>query len=147
MNRTECNDDQAVDSFDDKSEDNVFYDTPINGKTKRKLSAVHAQVHGGYTQKYRIIKTVLMIMAWISYGLNFELTGTTLEDLRVLLSINYQSVAFLIVIRNIGYIIVSVGAGLVLDKLIKYADLLMAFASILIIIRKLRLKKSVFNQT
>ena len=47
-----------------------------------------------YTTKYRVFKTSLLILAFVSYGLNFEIVGPTLEDLRVQMSVNYSEISF-----------------------------------------------------
>jgi FHS family Na+ dependent glucose MFS transporter 1 len=88
-----------------------------------------------YTMKYRIFKTLLMIFAWVSFGINLELIGTALEDLRILLNVDYQQMSFALSSRSTSYMIVTLIIGLVMDKLIKYSELLMAVAKLLIIIR------------
>ena len=83
-----------------------------------------------YTFKYRIIKTSLMILAWIAYGLTIEIIGPTFEDLRVRLGMSYKDLSFSLVLRSFGYLVFTFLTGLVLDKLGKYVDLIMAVASV-----------------
>ncbi len=92
-----------------------------------------------YTTRYRIAKTILMIFAWITFGINNEIVATALEDLKVLLQTNYQDIGFALVLRNIGYMSVTAFIGLVYDRFIDHSETIMAFAKILMIIRKLRL--------
>lgn len=88
-----------------------------------------------YTTKYRLIKTVLLTLAWVSFGLNNELVGPTFEDLKILLSLNYQKISLALVLKNVGYLVMVPISGVILDKFSKYADLIMAVCSILYAIR------------
>lgn len=92
-----------------------------------------------YKMRYRIIKTLLMVCAWISLGVNQELARITLEDLRILLSTNYQGVSFTILMRFVGAMIIISFMGLIMDKFTKYSEILMAIGKALMIIRKLKL--------
>ena len=47
-----------------------------------------------YSTRYRVLKTCLLIFAFISYGVNFEIVGPTLEDLRVQMNVNYTRISF-----------------------------------------------------
>jgi hypothetical protein len=89
-----------------------------------------------YTFKYRIIKTSLMILAWIAYGLSIEIIGPTFEDLKVRFGMSYKDLAFGLVLRSFGALIFTFLTGLVLDKLGKYVDLIMAITSVLRCLRK-----------
>jgi hypothetical protein len=86
-----------------------------------------------YSLRYRIAKTIFMVFAWISFGMNSGLLGLALEDLKILLQTNYKDIVLSLVIRNIGYIVVTTFIGLVFDKLSGYSDLLMAFAKLMMI--------------
>jgi fucose permease len=110
---------KSFDSFDDVFENDV------------------QDTNDQYTARYRILKSILMILAWISFGINMELTGSAFEDLKILLNVNYQNIAFTLVVRSIGYILMTLTIGLFMDKILNYSDLLMAGAKLLIIIRKL----------
>ena len=87
-----------------------------------------------YSNKYRYIKTVLMIYAWVSFGIQLEPIGVALEDLRILLEVDYKSISVALVSRSISYMIVTVFIGFVIDRLSKYSDFLMAFAKLLMVI-------------
>jgi fucose permease len=87
-----------------------------------------------YTSRYRLAKTTLLILAFISFGLNFELIGPTLEDLRVYLNVNYSEISFSLVLRSIGYLGLTVVFGLFLDKLSNYFDTLMSISSLIVAI-------------
>jgi F0F1-type ATP synthase assembly protein I len=60
-----------------------------------------------------------------------------MEDLKILLGVEYEAMSFSLVIRNIGYMVVTVFIGLVIDKLVNYSEALMALAKLLIILRKI----------
>lgn len=107
----------------------------LDNYDKDKIEALEKKSKNSYSQKYRIIKTILMICAWISFGLNFELIGTALEDLKILLNVDYRNMANSYILRNTSYMIVTVFIGLVMDKLSNYSETLMAFAKALIILR------------
>jgi MFS family permease len=79
-----------------------------------------------YTFKYRILKTMLLILAWICFGLNNEIIGPTFEDLRILLDLNYQLISTLLVIRFVGYLIGIFVSGLIFERFKNYSELLMA---------------------
>ena len=108
-----------------------------NCNLKAETKDVKVKIDNNYSSKYRIIKTLLMTAAWVSLGINIEISKTSLEDLKILLNINYQSVSFGLVIRSIGYMTNSALAGLIADRFIHYSDLLMAFGKLLIILRKI----------
>lgn len=83
-----------------------------------------------YSNRYRLVKTLLLIFTFISFGLNFEMIGPTFEDLRVLYDLDYSRISFVLVLRNIGYFILTFVFGLVLHKLGNHHhDLLIAAAS------------------
>jgi hypothetical protein len=81
---------------------------------------------------YRLIKTFLLILTWISFGLNFELIGSTMEDLKIYLDVNYSKYSFGLVLRNTGYLTLTFLLGFILDKLTSYADILMALSSLIL---------------
>lgn len=85
-----------------------------------------------YTLYYRFIKTILLILAWISFGLNFEIIGPTFEDLKIYLKVNYSSISFVLVLRNVGYLALTLLFGLLLDKYSRHSEYLMACSSALI---------------
>ncbi len=89
-----------------------------------------------YTKWYRIMKTIFMVVAWISFGMNLEIVSPALEDLRILLQTNYQDIVLGLLLRNIGYMVVTTFIGLVYDKLNNYSDCLMAFATFIMITSK-----------
>lgn len=89
-----------------------------------------------YSMRYRILKTILLFFGWISMSINTELIAPSLEDVRILLSINYQQISLMLIIRTIGYLIVTALFGLILDKLLNYSDIIIAISKIFMIIRK-----------
>ncbi len=89
-----------------------------------------------YTHLYRWTKSALLLLTWISFGLNFELIGITLEDLKIFLSVDYKRISLGPVLRNIGYLSLTLPLGLVLDRISSYLDLLMAAASGVIALSK-----------
>jgi fucose permease len=92
-----------------------------------------------YSFRYRLFKTTLLILAWISFGMNFELIGSTLEDLKLFLAVDYQAVSSNLVARNVGYLLFVFLSGYLLDKYANYSDLLMAVSSICFAFRKPRI--------
>lgn len=92
-----------------------------------------------YTYRYRVIKTILLHLAYMSLGLNNELFGVSIEDLKILLNVNYQSIATVLVVKIIGYMFFVSLVGFVVDRLINYSDFLITIASVLYLIRKFEL--------
>jgi hypothetical protein len=90
-----------------------------------------------YTTCYRLAKTVFMVFAWISFGMNMDIVSPSLEDLKILLQINYQDIAFGLVLRSIGQMVVTTFIGLVFDKLSGHTELIMAFTKIMMISSKI----------
>ena len=88
-----------------------------------------------YSKKYRIFKTALLIVAWISFGLNNEIIGSTYEDLRVQLSLDYKLMSAAIVLRLSGFLVMTPISGILYDKFPKYADLIMAISSFFLAFR------------
>ncbi len=90
-----------------------------------------------YTFNYRLVKSLLMITAWIAYGLTMEIVGPTFEDLKITLNLSYKQLTFALVLRASGYIVFAFVSGLVLDRVTKYADIVMALASVFRCLREL----------
>ncbi len=63
-----------------------------------------------------------------------EPIGVALEDLRILLDVDYKSISVALVSRSISYMVVTVFIGFVIDKLSKYSEFMMAFAKLLMTI-------------
>ena len=90
-----------------------------------------------YTKQYRLVKTLLLVMAFIVYGLNFEMVGPTLEDLRIQMNVNYTEISFGLVLRNLSFLIFSLLFGvLILNRITQYSDMFMALASLMIMLCK-----------
>ena len=85
-----------------------------------------------YSLRYRFMKTGLLIFAWIVYSLNYEMIGPTFEDLRHYMNINYSMISLAIVIRNLGFFIVTLLFGLVFDRISKYSDTFIGLCSFFI---------------
>ena len=90
-----------------------------------------------YSFKYRMIKTSLLILAWISFGLQNELIGPTYEDLKILLSINNEQISFALTLKAFASLITVPIGGILLDKFTKYADFFMAVCCLFMSLRKL----------
>lgn len=88
------------------------------------------------SMRFRILKSLLLVAAWISFGMNFEVIGSTLEDLKLYLNVDYHSVSFSLTLRNIGYLVMVSFSGYLFDRFPRYADLVMCLSSLLIAIRK-----------
>ena len=91
-----------------------------------------------YSLKYRIFKTLLLILAWISFGVNNEIISSTLEDLRILLNLNYERVSFLLVVKSIGYLVTICFSGILYDRLSKFSEMIMSISCLLKILRNLK---------
>ena len=113
-----------------KSEDNVEVDLKRFGMESS--STAKQNSNEKYSFNYRVIKTLLLILTWITFGLNFELIGSTMEDLKLYLDVNYSTYSFGLVLRNVGYLTVTLMLGFLLDRFTAYSDVLMAFSSIVI---------------
>lgn len=94
--------------------------------------SINAPVTSLYTRKYRILKTILLHLAYLQLGMNNEIFGVVLEDLRILLKINYQAASSLIIAKIVGYIVFVAFVGFIIDRFIKYSDLIIAGSTILI---------------
>jgi hypothetical protein len=88
-----------------------------------------------YSKKYRVVKTLLLLFAFIVYGLNFEMVGPTLEDLRIQMNVNYTEISFGLVLRNLSFLVFSLMFGIViLNRITQYSDMLMALAFLMIML-------------
>ncbi len=94
------------------------------------------QIYEKYTYRYRYLKTALMIVAWISFGMNNEIIATTYEDLRVLLNLNYNGFATALVFQSVGMLITMFFSGYLYDKFSNYSELLMAISGFFVVARK-----------
>lgn len=88
------------------------------------------------SMRFRILKTLLLVAAWISFGMNFEVIGSTLEDLKLFLQVDYRSVSFNLVLRNIGYLVMVSFSGYLFDHLPRFGDLFMCLSSVLFAVCK-----------
>lgn len=86
------------------------------------------EVVSKYTTKYRVIKTCLLISAWIAFGLNNELIGSAYEDLRILLELDYNGISTAQVVKSIGMLTTMFFTGVLYDNMKAYTDLLMAIS-------------------
>ena len=93
-----------------------------------------------YTYLYRIVKTCLLVLAWVSFGINNEIVGSTLEDLRILLDSNYENISLALELRGLGYLIFVLFSGYLYDNFKEYSDLIMAIASFFFAFRKFLLQ-------
>jgi MFS family permease len=89
-----------------------------------------------YSFKYRMIKTSLLILAWVSFGLQNELVGPAYEDLKTLLNINNEQISFTLTLKAFASLITVPIGGILLDKFSKYADLFMAICCLFMALRK-----------
>jgi hypothetical protein len=121
------------------SNDNVYVNPDDNMLFSSSTASLNASQNDNsnlYTMNYRMMKTALLVVAWISFGLNYEMIGPTFEDLKVYLDINYSMISFGLVLRNLGYLSLSLVFGAFFDKVSKYSELFMSVASVIIGISK-----------
>ncbi len=121
--------------------DRINIDYTTNNKPKA------AKISTLYTFRYRVLKTILFHLAYLSLGLNSEIFGVTIEDLKILLNVNYQRVSSLFICKIIGYLTSISLIGLIIDPFLKYSDLLIAIANLFLAIRKYHYKKSYKSYT
>ena len=95
-----------------------------------------SKIYAKYSFRYRVLKTVLFHFSCLSLGVTSEIFGTTNEDLRILLNVNYKKVSTLIIARIIGYMTSLFVTGIIIDPFLKYSDLLIAIALFGISFRK-----------
>ncbi len=88
-----------------------------------------------YSSKFRFIKTCLMIVTWIAFGVVCEVFSPALEDIKTHLQIDYNRLSFLTSLKQSSYLIVILLGGVLFDKFSFYADLIMGCASILLVVR------------
>ena len=99
-------------------------------------AAAHAAAANPYSTRYRVAKTAALVIAWLSYGVNMEMIGPTLEDLRLLLGFGYTDIAFGMVMRSLGNVLFIPFSGILLDRFSRHAELVLVIGSIFIAIRK-----------
>jgi hypothetical protein len=90
-----------------------------------------------YSFRYRILKTILFHFSCLSLGVTSEIFGTTNEDLKILLNVNYQKVSTLVIARIVGYMTSLLITGVIIDPFLKYSDLLISIALFGMSFRKL----------
>ena len=95
------------------------------------------EVKTKYSSNYRVFKTFLLFIAWVSFGMNNELIGPTFEDLRILLNLTYDGISTGLVIRWMGTLSMMFLSGYLYDNMSTYADLLMALSGFLMVLRKI----------
>lgn len=90
-----------------------------------------------YPTSYRILKTILLACIWMSLGFNIEMFCLALEDFKILYNIDYEHIAIIFISRSIGNVIATLIAGLVLDRILQHSNIVIIFAKLIFIIRKL----------
>jgi hypothetical protein len=78
---------------------------------------------------YRYLKTVILILGWISLGFTNEIIGPTLEDLRILMKLNYQQIATCTALKTFGFLIGIWLSSIFLRRLSNYANFVIALSS------------------
>ena len=89
-----------------------------------------------YSTRYRFIKTIMMILAWIAFGIVCEIFSPALEDLKIYLNVDYNTLSFLMILKSFSYLCVITLGGVLFDKFYLYTDLLMFISTLFLIIRK-----------
>lgn len=116
--------------------------------TQNKMNNPNEASSSKITMRFRILKTLLLVGAWISFGMNFEVIGSTLEDLKLFLNVDYHRVSFNLVLRNTGYLVMVFFSGILFDRFPKYSDLFMCLSSVIFAVRKylfVKIKKNKYN--
>ena len=94
-------------------------------------SKLHKTNLNPYSSKYRILKTILMVFAWISFGINQELARITLEDLKILLEVNYEGISFVILMRFAGAMVSAVFSGYLMNTFSLHMETILAVGKLL----------------
>ena len=87
-----------------------------------------------YTSRYRLLKTGLLTFTLIVFGANIDLISTSLEDLRILLAVNYQDISVGVAMKMFGCMTAMLFTGYVYDKFVGYSDGILVSANLLILI-------------
>ena len=87
-----------------------------------------------YSYLFRILKTLLMIYTWISFGIICEIFGPAFEDLRIYLNADYNQLSLLISLKSFSYLFVITFCGILFDKLSIYSDTIMGVSTLLLIV-------------
>ena len=85
--------------------------------------------------KYRIVKTILLSLIWVSMGFNIEIFSPALEDLKILFNMNYETYAIILIMRTIGNIIATLITGLTLNRFLEHSTMVIIVAKLIFIIR------------
>jgi hypothetical protein len=89
-----------------------------------------------YSSAFRFLKTCLMIVTWIAFGIVCEIMGPALEDLKLYLGVDYNELSFLISLKQASHLALILIGGMLFDKFSFYADTIMCISSILLVVRK-----------
>lgn len=106
-------------------------------QSKVEINKDHPNEISKYTYRYRILKTVLLIFAWISFGINNEIIASTYEDLKILLNLNYNGIATALVLNSVGFLCTMFISGYLYDRFSSHAELLMAISGFFLVTRKI----------
>ena len=87
-----------------------------NASSTSTATATATGAKSRYSSGYRVAKTLLLILGWVTYGMNNEIVGPTFEDLRLLLGLNYGQISLTLVVRALGKLLFIPLGGLILDK-------------------------------
>ncbi|XP_061189696.1 sodium-dependent glucose transporter 1B-like [Saccostrea echinata] len=80
----------------------------------------------GPSTAQKVVKTAFLVFIWICIGLNLEITGPTLKDLKLRAHLDYEEVSRAVSGRSIGFFIGAAMGGFIVDKLDPLCDLVLA---------------------
>ncbi|KAL4220265.1 hypothetical protein ACF0H5_020672 [Mactra antiquata] len=79
---------------------------------------------GELSKRNKVVKTVFLVLVWVTLGLFLEVTGPTLIDLKIRTGADYEEVAVAVSGRSVGYFIGSAIGGPLVDRFVSYSDLM-----------------------
>ena len=78
-----------------------------------------------------LLRTILLLSAFLALGINDALRGPTLLDLRDLVNAKISEISFIFMISSIGSLIGCFVLGAILDKLVLYRYLILAISLVI----------------
>ncbi|XP_067930457.1 sodium-dependent glucose transporter 1A-like [Watersipora subatra] len=76
----------------------------------------------------KLIKTMFLILVWVSLGLASEITGVTLQDLRERTGSDYEQISQAVAMRMTGMGVGALFGGWLMTKLTRFNDLILALS-------------------
>ncbi|XP_064601001.1 sodium-dependent glucose transporter 1B-like [Liolophura sinensis] len=98
----------------------------VMGGARKIMESAHLTTDGE-TLKFKVMKSVCLVVTWICMGLYSGVTGPTIPDLCERLHTDYDSVGFALAFRSIGKMVGTMPFGYLRDRFSNAGDLLLGF--------------------